>query len=108
MDNSTICAVSTAVGTGAISIVRCSGVDAIKIVNSIFKGKDLEKVDSHTISYGHIGADLITLCSILRIPVAMHNVADKDIFRPKAWDAFGMDKEGADYRACAVYGPMYK
>ena len=54
MDNSTICAVSTAVGTGAISIVRCSGVDAIKIVNSIFKGKDLEKVDSHTISYGHI------------------------------------------------------
>ena len=60
------------------------------------------------ISYGHIGADLITLCSILRIPVAMHNVADKDIFRPKAWDAFGMDKEGADYRACAVYGPMYK
>ena len=60
------------------------------------------------ISYGHIGADLITLCSILRIPVAMHNVADKDIFRPKAWDAFGMDKEGADYRACAVYGPMYR
>lgn len=60
------------------------------------------------ISYGHIGADLITLCSILRIPVAMHNVEDKDIFRPKAWDAFGMDKEGADYRACAVYGPMYK
>ena len=60
------------------------------------------------ISYGHIGADLITLCSILRIPVAMHNVADKDIFRPKAWDAFGMDKEGADYRACEAYGPMYK
>ena len=57
MDNSTICAVSTAVGTGAISIVRCSGVDAIKIVNSIFKGKDLEKVDSHTISYGHIVFD---------------------------------------------------
>ena len=57
MDNSTICAVSTAVGTCAISIVRCSGVDAIKIVNSIFKGKDLEKVDSHTISYGHIVFD---------------------------------------------------
>ena len=60
------------------------------------------------ISYGHIGADLITLCSMLRIPVCMHNVPDADIFRPKAWDAFGMDKEGQDYRACAAYGPMYK
>ena len=60
------------------------------------------------ISYGHIGADLITLCSILRIPVCMHNVATEDIFRPKVWDAFGMDKEAADYRACATYGPMYK
>ncbi|MBQ4606594.1 MAG: L-fucose isomerase, partial [Clostridia bacterium] len=60
------------------------------------------------ISYGHIGADLITLCSILRIPVAMHNVPTEDIFRPAAWNAFGMDKEGADYRACANYGPQYK
>ncbi len=60
------------------------------------------------ISYGHIGADLITFCSILRIPVAMHNVPEEKIFRPKAWDAFGMDKEGADYRACQAYGPMYK
>jgi L-fucose/D-arabinose isomerase len=60
------------------------------------------------ISYGHIGADLITLCSILRIPVCMHNVATEDIFRPAAWNAFGMDKEGADFRACGVYGPMYK
>lgn len=60
------------------------------------------------ISYGHIGADLITLCSILRIPVCMHNVPVEDIFRPKAWDAFGMDKEAADYRACKNYGPMYK
>ncbi len=60
------------------------------------------------ISYGHIGADLITLCSILRIPVCMHNVPAEDIFRPKAWDAFGMDKEAADYRACKAYGPMYK
>ena len=60
------------------------------------------------ISYGHIGADLITLCSILRIPVAMHNVPDADIFRPAAWNAFGMDKEGADYRACATYGPQFK
>ena len=60
------------------------------------------------ISYGHIGADLITLCSILRIPVCMHNVPDSQIFRPAAWNAFGMDKEGQDYRACAAYGPMYK
>lgn len=60
------------------------------------------------ISYGHIGADLITMCSILRIPVCMHNVDEADIYRPAAWNAFGMDKEGQDYRACAAYGPMYK
>ena len=60
------------------------------------------------ISYGHIGADLITMCSMLRIPVCMHNVDEKDIYRPAAWNAFGMDKEGQDYRACAAYGPMYK
>ncbi len=60
------------------------------------------------ISYGHIGADVITLCSMLRIPVCMHNVPTEDIFRPSAWEAFGMDKEGADYRACANYGPFYK
>ena len=60
------------------------------------------------ISYGHIGADLITLCSILRIPVCMHNVPEEKIFRPAAWNAFGMDKEGQDYRACATYGPLYK
>ena len=60
------------------------------------------------IAYGHIGADVLTLCSILRIPVCMHNIADKDIFRPAAWNAFGMDKEGADYRACENFGPIYK
>ena len=60
------------------------------------------------ISYGHIGADLITLCSMLRIPVSMHNVDKDDIFRPASWNAFGMDKEGQDYRACSAYGPMYK
>ncbi|MDO5570570.1 MAG: L-fucose isomerase [Bacteroidales bacterium] len=60
------------------------------------------------ISYGHIGADLITLCSILRIPVCMHNIEEKDIFRPASWNAFGMDKEGQDYRACKNYGPLYK
>lgn len=60
------------------------------------------------ISYGHIGADLITMCSMLRIPVSMHNVPEAKIFRPAAWNAFGMDKEGQDYRACAAYGPLYK
>lgn len=60
------------------------------------------------ISYGHIGQDLITLASMLRIPVCMHNVKEDKIFRPAAWNAFGMDKEGADYRACAAYGPLYK
>lgn len=60
------------------------------------------------ISYGHIGADLITMCSMLRIPVCMHNVPEEKIFRPASWNAFGMDKEGADYRACQAYGPLYK
>ena len=61
-----------------------------------------------SISYGHIGADLISLCSILRIPVCMHNVPEEQIFRPAYWNAFGMDKEGSDYRACAALGPLYK
>ena len=60
------------------------------------------------ISYGHIGADVITLCSMLRIPVCMHNVEEKDIFRPAAWNAFGMDNESADYRACENFGPLYR
>ena len=60
------------------------------------------------ISYGHIGADLITLCSMLRIPVCMHNVDEEKIYRPSSWGAFGMDKEGQDYRACAAYGPLYR
>lgn len=58
-------------------------------------------------SYGHIGADIIALASILRIPVCMHNVNEDDIFRPSAWSAFGMDKEGSDYRACAAFGSLY-
>lgn len=61
------------------------------------------------LSYGHIGADLITLASMLRIPVAMHNVPQDKIFRPKAWGSFGTsDAEAADYRACAAYGPLYR
>jgi L-fucose isomerase len=60
------------------------------------------------ISYGHIGADIITMCSMLRIPIAMHNVPEQKIFRPDCWYAYGMDKESADYRACTAYGPIYK
>ncbi|WNQ09547.1 L-fucose isomerase [Paenibacillus aurantius] len=61
------------------------------------------------VSFGHIGGELITLASMLRIPVCMHNVPDDRIFRPSAWNAFGTgDAEGADYRACAAYGPLYK
>jgi L-fucose/D-arabinose isomerase len=60
------------------------------------------------ISYGHIGADLITLASMLRIPVYMHNVAEERVFRPSTWTAFGaMDLQGADFRACANFGPLY-
>lgn len=59
-------------------------------------------------SYGHIGADLITLASILRIPVCMHNVPEEKIYRPSAWSAFGTyDLEGSDYRACTNFGPLY-
>ncbi len=58
--------------------------------------------------YGHVGADIITLCSMLRIPVCMHNVPDSDIFRPSAWNAFGTkDRESADFRACQNFGPLY-
>ncbi len=60
------------------------------------------------LSYGHIGADLVTLASILRIPVSMHNLPEEDIFQPSAWSAFGaLDPQGADFRACANFGPLY-
>jgi L-fucose isomerase len=61
-----------------------------------------------SVSFGHIGADLISLASILRIPVTMHNVAEETLFRPSAWSAFGvLDPVGADYRACQNFGPIY-
>ncbi len=60
------------------------------------------------ISYGHIGHDLITMAAMLRIPVCMHNVPANRLFRPATWAAFGMNQEGADYRACEVFGPLYK
>ncbi len=60
-------------------------------------------------AYGHIGKDLITLASMLRIPVSLHNVEDADLYRPHSWNAFGTkDREAADYRACAAYGPLYR
>lgn len=60
------------------------------------------------ISYGHVGADLVTLASMLRIPVAMHNLSEESLFRPSAWGAFGSEPEGSDFRACANYGPLYR
>ena len=78
--------------------------DAFKDVYSVMNNWG---ANHGAIAHGHIGADLITLASMLRIPVCMHNVEDKDIFRPAAWNAFGMDKEGADFRACQNFGPMY-
>ena len=84
---------------------RCNGEGAFKTAYDVMNNWG---ANHGAISYGHIGADLITLCSMLRIPVCMHNVSEEKIFRPASWNAFGMDKEGADYRACAAYGPMFK
>lgn len=86
-------------------VPRLADNDAFKDVYSVMANWG---ANHGAISYGHIGADLITLASILRIPVNMHNVSDDQIFRPSSWSAFGTDKEGADYRACATYGPLYK
>ena len=86
---------------------RCNGIpgspfyDAYSVMNNW-------GANHGAISYGHIGADVITLASMLRIPVCMHNVPAEDVFRPAAWNAFGQDKEGQDYRACQTYGPTFK
>ena len=86
---------------------RCNGIKGHAFENA-YSVMNNWGANHGAISYGHIGADLITLCSMLRIPVCMHNVPEEDIFRPAAWNAFGMDKESADYRACANFGPLYK
>ncbi len=86
-------------------VPRLNEKDAFKDVYSVMNNWG---ANHGAISYGHIGADIITLASMLRIPVSMHNIEDKDIFRPASWNAFGMDKEGADYRACQTYGPLFK
>ena len=80
---------------------RCTGKGAFKTAYDVMNNWG---ANHGAISYGHVGADLITMASMLRIPVCMHNVPEEDIFRPAAWNAFGMDKEGA----CAAYGPLYK
>jgi L-fucose isomerase len=84
---------------------RLTGSSAFRDVYSVMNNWG---ANHGAISYGHIGADLITLASILRIPVCMHNVPEEKIFRPSAWGAFGTkDLEGADYRACKNFGPLY-
>lgn len=76
---------------------------------SVYTVMDHWGANHGAISYGHIGADLITLASILRIPVSMHNVSREQIFRPRAWGLFGTEQsENADYRACQNFGPLYK
>ena len=84
---------------------RCTGEGAFKTAYDVMNNWG---ANHGAISYGHIGADLITLCSMLRIPVSMHNVPEDKIFRPAMWNAFGMDKEGQDYRACATLGAQFK
>ena len=86
---------------------RCDGKDGSPF-KTAYEVMNNWGANHGAISYGHIGADLITLASMLRIPVCLHNVPERDVFRPAAWNAFGMDKEGQDYRACAAYGPLYK
>ncbi|RUS48031.1 L-fucose isomerase [Cohnella sp. AR92] len=76
---------------------------------SVYDVMDNWGANHGSISFGHIGADLITLASMLRIPVSMHNVEKSKLFRPRAWGLFGTaDSEGADYRACGNFGPLYK
>lgn len=84
---------------------RCTGEGYFKTAYDVMNNWG---ANHGAISYGHIGADLITFASILRIPVCMHNVPEEKLFRPAAWNAFGSDREGQDFRACGAYGPMYK
>lgn len=85
---------------------RLTGEGAFKDVYSVMANWG---VNHGAFTYGHIGADIITLASMLRIPVSMHNVSRDRIFRPHAWSAFGTDNpESADYRACLNYGALYK
>jgi L-fucose isomerase len=86
-------------------VPKLTGRGAFKDVYSVMSNWGA----NHTaVSYGHIGADLITLCAMLRIPVSLHNVDEERVFRPGVWNAFGTDnRENADYLACKTYGPLY-
>lgn len=86
-------------------IPRITGKGAFKDVYSVMANWGANHC---VVSFGHIGADLITLASMLRIPVSMHNLTEQEIFRPSAWSAFGQDIEGQDYRACQAFGALYK
>ena len=87
-------------------VPRLTGEGAFKDVYSVMANWG---ANHGAFTYGHIGADIITLAAMLRIPVNMHNVPADKIFRPHAWNAFGTENaEGADYRACANYGALYK
>lgn len=86
-------------------VPRLTGSGAFRDVYSVMANWGANHCAS---SYGHIGADMITLASILRIPVCMHNIPEEKIFRPSAWGAYGTEPEGADFRACATYGPLYR
>ena len=84
---------------------RCTGKGAFKTAYDVMNRWG---ANHGAISYGHIGADLITMCSMLRIPVCMHNIDEDKIYRPASWNAFGMDEQIQDYLACQAYGPLYK
>ncbi len=87
-------------------VPRLTGEGAFKDVYSVMANWG---ANHGAFTYGHIGADIITLAAMLHIPVNMHNVPADKIFRPHAWNAFGTENaEGADYRACANYGALYK
>jgi L-fucose isomerase len=86
-------------------VPKVTGRDAFRDVYTVMNNWS---ANHGSISYGHIGADLISLASMLRIPVAMHNVAEEKIFRPSSWNLFGTQElQAADYRACANFGPVY-
>ncbi|WP_036769653.1 L-fucose isomerase [Photorhabdus australis] len=86
-------------------VPRLTGKGAFKDVYSVMANWG---ANHGVLSIGHVGADFITLAAMLRIPVCMHNVDEKTIYRPSSWSAHGMDPEGSDYRACQNYGPLYK
>jgi L-fucose isomerase len=86
-------------------VPRLSGSGAFRDVYSVMANWG---ANHGALSYGHTGADLVALAAMLRLPVSLHNLPEEQLFRPSAWSAFGaLDAQGADYRACAAYGPLY-